>query len=111
MIGPLRPVLREASGERRLYLAVLEDALARLAGANPESVSSSALAAQVDGARTWFIARDDEAPFSFESVCAALGLAASPLRRAALAGKLKTYAFAHIARRVEARPRLSGRQT
>jgi len=102
-----RPILREQSGERRLYLAVLEDALARLAGANPEGAPAVRLAQQVGQARAWFESRDETTCFTFESVCAALGLAAAPLRRAALSGTFRGYSLAHIARRVDARPRLS----
>lgn len=103
------PILREHSGERRLYLAVLEDALTRLAGANPEGAPPVRLAEQVGQARAWFESCGEETCFTFESVCAALGLAAAPLRRAALSGTFRGYSLAHIARRVEARPTLSGR--
>lgn len=106
----IRPIVREHSGERRLYLAVLGDALARLAGANPEGVPPSTLAAQRDEVRAWIAARGEAegGPFAFDAVCAALGLAASPIRRAILAGTFTGASLvAHIARRVEARPRLS----
>lgn len=102
----LRPILLDGTGERRLFLAVLEDALARLAGANPEGASAAALAGQRQDARDWFRSRAPGA-FTFEGVCEALGIAAGPLRRAALeARSLRRYPIAHIARRVEKRPRV-----
>ena len=102
----IRPQVGEHSGVRRLLLAVLEDALTRLSGGNPEGVPPVRLAEQVGEARAWIAARDEAEGLSFETVCAGLGIAAEPLRRAALAGRL--HAAARGARRVEARPRLSG---
>lgn len=101
-----RPLMRRHTGEYRLALAVLGDALARLAGENPEGVRPGALARQKAATRRWVNAIDHEWPFSFESVCAAVGIAADPFRRALLAGHLGSRAtVAHITRRVE-RPRV-----
>lgn len=70
---------------RLLYCAQLCDVAGRLAGEDPEQTGD-------DGreARAWLEAREADCPFSFDSICTALGLPADKLRRLLLAdpGKL-----------------------
>jgi hypothetical protein len=83
-------MLRDHGGERKLYLAVLEDALARVGGSNPEGVAPGPLATQVEETRAWFRSDDGDAAFSFVSVCEALGLDPGAIRTAALRRQTRT---------------------
>ncbi len=65
-----RRVLR--SGEERLLLAVLEDAINCFFGDEPQSRMESTL---------WFKDRGGVGPFAFESICGILGLDAGWIRR------------------------------
>ena len=70
--------LTERSGEHRLMLAILEDAVALWV----KSLSGGAVARhEVRGARTWLESRDRSWPFAFESVCDLLGLDSGYIRR------------------------------
>ena len=77
---PWHLVLRErASGERALLCAVLADAvrcLTRTIGGQPKDQSRLAIQA-----RRWVMKRGEDWPYSFENVCAALGLHARLVRR------------------------------
>jgi hypothetical protein len=87
-------MMRGWTGEFALCLAVLEDALARLGGSDPERLGTrpngaARVAQDIAETRAWFErVGDREEAFSFEWVCDAVGLAADPLRRAALGGRL-----------------------
>src|SRR5204863_9806127 len=77
---PWHLVLRErASGERALLCAVLADAvrcLTRTIGGQPKDQARLAIQA-----RRWVMKRGEDWPYSFENVCAALGLHARLVRR------------------------------
>src|SRR5438876_3052479 len=77
---PWHLVLRErASGERALLCAVLADAvrcLTHTIGGGPKD--QARLAVQ---ARRWVLKRGEDWPYSFENVCAALGLHPRLVRR------------------------------
>src|SRR5437870_8577681 len=81
---PWHRVLHErASGERALLCAVLADAvrcLTRTIGGSPKD--QARLAVQ---ARRWVVKRGEDWPYSFENVCAALGLHPRVVRRRLLA--------------------------
>jgi DNA-binding CsgD family transcriptional regulator len=64
-------------GERSLMCAVLEDAVRCLTG---EAASGRERRRLAMDARAWFEERNEEWPFSFDSICAALDLDAGPLR-------------------------------
>ena len=67
-----------ASSERRLMLAVLEEALLDLRrSANRRTLRMRRLADEVEG---WFAANDDGWPCSFLRICHALGLDAAAVR-------------------------------
>lgn len=102
----MRPMMREVSPERQLCFAVLEDALSRLAGANPENLEAPQMAEAREGARQW-IAREGAAEevMSFEWACDAIGIASGPLRRAALAGRITGQILTRFARLGYAPPR------
>ena len=71
--------------ERRLAAAVLEQALADLERETRRLVvvrRRGRPAYPREPARAWFRAIDEQWPFSFENVCAALGLDAGSIRRA-----------------------------
>ena len=68
----------ESSPERRLMLAILEDALLDLRrSANRRTLRMRRLAGEVEG---WFAANDDGWPCSFLRICHALGLDAGAVR-------------------------------
>ena len=77
---PWHLVLRErASGERALLCAVLADAvrcLTRTIGGQPKDQARLAIQA-----RRWVMKRGEDWPYSFENVCAALGLHPRLVRR------------------------------
>jgi len=78
-------VPRTLTPERRLALAVLEDAIACLEG-TPSSGYGTIRRAGVrtrlqTEAADWFASRDANYPFSFVNVCAALGLEPDWVRR------------------------------
>jgi hypothetical protein len=67
------------SGEFRLFFAILEDALRCYVRA--KNCRTGAKRAEFVDARKWFFARGNSGVFSFESICAFLGIDASWLRR------------------------------
>jgi hypothetical protein len=68
----------ELSGEHRLVLAILEDAIALYV----KSLSEGAVAQhEARGARVWLKSRDRSSPFAFESICDLLGLDSDYIRR------------------------------
>jgi hypothetical protein len=70
--------LAARSGEHRLMLAILEDAIAIFV----KSVSGSAVNRNdAKAARAWLESRDRTLPFSFESICDLLGFDACYMRR------------------------------
>ena len=70
--------LAEHSGEHRLMLAILEDAIMLFV----KSVSENVVAGQeARAARAWLESRDRSSPFAFESVCDTLGLDSGYIRR------------------------------
>ncbi len=68
-----------ASGEFRLFFAILEDALRCYVRA--KNCRTGVKRAEFVDARKWFFARGTSHVFSFESVCAFLGIDANWLRR------------------------------
>lgn len=70
-------------GERRLRLAVLIDAV-RLVQKQRPSGSNLRVTRAWLRERAWFLADDPQYPFSFVSICGALGLDAGYVRRCAL---------------------------
>lgn len=72
--------------EKRLMLAVLEDAIACL---RKHRVTGDA---RFSEARKWILEKSPERPFSFEFVCAALGLSASYLRAGLIPSREQTRA-------------------
>ena len=73
-------------GERRLMLAVLMDALRIVQGHEPSVRGGRRRGRRAwQRERGWFIEDDPATPFSFVSICDALGLNASYVRRRALA--------------------------
>jgi hypothetical protein len=71
---------RYPEGERRLRLAVLEDAIAIFLRHRPGGDARSArLFAETEA---WIASEDAESPFSFLAVCDVLGLEPTGLRRA-----------------------------
>jgi len=83
-----RPRYAIWSGERRLALAVVEDAIATVRlTTGVHTARAHRLAAD---AATWLASRDTRHPFAFENLCDYLGLNAAWLRsglRLALAGR------------------------
>jgi hypothetical protein len=73
---------RALSNEKRLMLAVLEDAL------NVVTKSTPATEMEVQDARSWFESREDHA-FSFEDVCTHLGLVADAVREKLFGGGMR----------------------
>jgi len=70
--------LAERSGEHRLVLAILADAIAVYV----KSPSGGAVRKhEARGARAWLESRDRSSPFAFEWICDVLGLDSSRLRR------------------------------
>lgn len=69
--------------EKRLMLAVLKDAIARL---QKHRVTGDA---RFSEARKWILEKNPERPFSFEFVCAVLGLNASYLREGLIPSREK----------------------
>jgi hypothetical protein len=67
----------ELSGEHRLMLAILEDAVAIFV----KSLSGSAGRREARAARAWLESRDHSLPFAFEYICDVLGFDSSCLRR------------------------------
>jgi hypothetical protein len=68
----------ETSGEHRLILAILEDAIALLV----RSVRGGAVeASEARAARAWLAGRDRRLPFTFEHVCDLLGFDSDHIRR------------------------------
>lgn len=74
---PPRRMLPES--ERRLRLAILEDALRYYR--DYAGVRDRRARAMHEDAAEWFASRDRSEPFAFENVCDALGLDASAIRR------------------------------
>ena len=73
----------------RLAQAVLEDALMRIGGGNPEGEPKAARDRHALEARAWLEAEDDEADaLGFDSCCRALGLSPSAVRRSVREGRL-----------------------
>jgi hypothetical protein len=66
----------EAFGERRLMLAVLEDAIRTLLLAKRTAVSRKRLLREL----AWFQSRSQSEPFAFESICDVLGIDPGYLR-------------------------------
>lgn len=80
----LEPQVREAGrGSRALMLAVLEEAILCIVG-DAKAAGTGRRAREATRAREWVRTRDPSWLFSFESVCAALDIAAEPLRDALL---------------------------
>jgi hypothetical protein len=80
--------------EKRLMLAVLEDGVGtfqKYAGASGRRARR--LFAE---AEEWFASRDSESPFTFESICEALGLEPEYIRRG-----LRQWQTAHVRRGLE----------
>lgn len=100
----MRPLLRSKSGEFALCLAVLEDALARLAGSNPERVEADVLRRHQRDARAWIESRDTQT-FSFEWVCDAVGISSDYMRRAIREGRITNATVARAARQHGGDPR------
>jgi hypothetical protein len=73
-----------ASGERRLMLAVLEDAVRNVALARNARISSKRARQEL----AWVTSVDRTDPFAFESICDALGIDPSWLRARLLRGAL-----------------------
>jgi hypothetical protein len=67
----------EQTPERRLLLAVLQDAIEHI-GRGDRSASGKGTAAE---ARAWVASRDRSWPFAFEAICDALGLEPDYIRR------------------------------
>ena len=74
----------EASGERRLMLAVLEDAIRTLLLARRTALPRKRLVSEL----AWLESRSRAEPFAFESICDVLGIDAGWLR-----GRLATGTF------------------
>jgi hypothetical protein len=89
-------------GERRLMLAVLEDAL-DWATKPVRTVRQQRLRRE---ARAWIASADEVWPFSFRNVCSALGLPAGRIVRRILGDDAPSVSGRHIA---GTRPRVSGR--
>lgn len=70
---------RVPSGERRLMLAILEDAIAA-AGVDPFTSSAKVRALRAE-ARAWLMSDDRAWLFSFANICDALGFDVDYLRR------------------------------
>jgi hypothetical protein len=66
----------EAFGERRLMLAVLEDAIRTLLLAKRTAVSRKRLLREI----AWFESRSQSEPFAFETICDVLGIDPGYLR-------------------------------
>jgi hypothetical protein len=80
----------EASGERRLMLAVLEDAIRTLLLARRTAVSRKRLLREL----AWVESTSHAEPFAFESICDALGLDPGYLRARLLRGSFVPVAAA-----------------
>lgn len=78
------PRSNHRSGEQRLALAVIKDAIHRLDMLAPKRANQTYRAKFLLELR-WFTRCDDRWPYSFESLCDALGLDASALREAIIA--------------------------
>jgi hypothetical protein len=100
--------MRPKSGEHALALAVIEDALARLAGANPERDEAPVVRRHAREARAWIESRSTET-FSFEWCCDAVGISPSYMRRGIREGRVTHATVARAARqdRENARPLLA----
>ena len=72
----------EAFGERRLMLAVLEDAIRTLLLAKRSAISRKRLLRELE----WMESRSHAEPFAFESICAVLGIDPGYLRRRLTSG-------------------------
>lgn len=72
------------SGCYRLAFAVLEEALSCLYGAIPQGIGKRRVRAIQQEARSWIASDDTSWPYSFVSLCDALGLDAEVIRAAAL---------------------------
>jgi hypothetical protein len=79
LVGGYEPGSAAAlSGEHRLVLAILEDALALYV----KSLSDGAVARhEARGAQRWLESRDRSSPFAFESICDLLRLDSGYIRR------------------------------
>jgi hypothetical protein len=76
--------------ERRLMVAVLEDAVNRFRKyAGAKTVEGKAILTEEE---QWFFGRDEDGPFSFESICDALGIDADYLRSGLRRFKLAQHA-------------------
>jgi hypothetical protein len=70
--------IAERSGEHRLMLAILEDAIALFV----KSLSGGAVRrSEARAARAWLESRDRSLPFAFECICDLLGFDAGYIRR------------------------------
>ena len=78
-VGASDPPLA-SGGERRLMLAVLEDALRTLLGARLGRTNPASMRREL----AWLMSPDRSHPFTFERVCDALGIDAHWLRRRTL---------------------------
>jgi hypothetical protein len=92
----------ELSGEHRLILAILEDAVALCV----KSPSEGAVAQhEARGARAWLKSRDRSSPFTFESICDLLDLDSGYVRRGVRALRARpAEAAARLALRHRGRP-------
>jgi hypothetical protein len=104
--GYARRSSAELSGEHRLMLAILEDAVAIFV----KSLSGSAGRREARAARAWLESRDHSTPFAFEYVCDVLGFDSDCIRRGVWALCARpAEAAARLARRHHGR--LAGRGT
>jgi hypothetical protein len=72
----------EAFGERRLMLAVLEDAIRTLLLAKRSRVTRKRAMSELE----WLQSTDVSAPFAFESICDVLGIDPTYLRNRLMSG-------------------------
>jgi hypothetical protein len=97
----------EDSGERRLMLAVLEDAIAsyqKTARPNEDRRKRRAFA----DVEAWIASRDTIWPFSFENICAVLDIDADNLRQGLSRWRAKQLAAVPL---LKASRRMAGRRT
>ena len=80
--APCFPSMSQESGERRLMLAVLEDAIRALLLAKRAAVPAKRLRHDL----AWIQSTAQNEPFAFESICDALGFDSGYLRRRLLEG-------------------------
>ena len=98
------PPARRSSPAQQLALAVLEQALADLARrralprplVQPESLARSR--SLIDGVEGWFASDDTGWLFSFENVCATIGIDAEAVRRRLGVGRRRALRLRHPGR-------------